>query len=384
MSLQAASAVGTGHAPDECAQILSLRGVHAVAVATGHDDGRLALEAVLQAIRLAAPALRVLADEADRDPDKRLAVLAQMERLFDRITRTLHREGLGTAGASVAVERGSRLFVGHVGNTRIDLRRGAQWARITLDHSVAAERLRLGELTAEEAEASPERHVLYQALGRVPAVRPDVLELHLADSDRLVLSTPDLLTRAGRDRLDAAEDLQSAADSLVQGASAAAAVLVLVHHPDAPQAQAPAAPWPLDGIALFDGFDDAARRRLAPYLREVELRAGQQLFREGDEADELFAVVDGRLVVTSESVQLTTLAPGDHVGDIGLTLGGTRTATVKAQLPSRLVGLSRGRLNSLLRARPELAALFMQALVEALALRVDDLTGRLVEKSWTR
>ncbi|MCP4808587.1 MAG: hypothetical protein GY913_35325 [Proteobacteria bacterium] len=68
----------------------------------------------------------------------------------------------------------------------------------------------------------------------------------------------------------------------------------------------------------------------------------------------------------------------------GLTLGGRRTATVKAIADTRLVGLHRERLNELLRARPELAALFMQALVESLAERVDDLTSRLVEKSWTR
>ena len=384
MSLSAAWSVGTADAPDERADVLSLRGVHAVAVGSGHDDGRLAVEAVLQCVRMAAPALRKLAEHADHEAENRLAVLSRLERLFDTATGVLHRDNLGIAAATVAVESGGRLFVGHVGNTRLDLMRKGRWTRVTLDHSVAAERVRLGEMTEQEAADSSERHVLYQALGRIPAVRPDLLELHLAPLDRLALSTPDLLTNAAKARVGAADELQPAADAMVQGAGSASAALVLVQElAEAAPADLPGNAWLLDAIPLFEGFDGDARRRLAPYLREVQLPAGRILFREGDDADELFAVVEGGLAVSSEAVQLTTLGPGDHFGEVGLTLGGRRTATVKATSSTRLVGLDRDRLNELLRARPELAALFMQGLVESLAERVHDLTGRLVEKTWS-
>ncbi|MCP4808586.1 MAG: hypothetical protein GY913_35330 [Proteobacteria bacterium] len=53
MKLTVAFAQGDGPAPDERADVLSLRGIHAIAVGTGHDDGRMAVDAVLQCVRMA-------------------------------------------------------------------------------------------------------------------------------------------------------------------------------------------------------------------------------------------------------------------------------------------------------------------------------------------
>lgn len=85
-----------------------------------------------------------------------------------------------------------RAVIGHVGDSRAYLIRQGHLRQLTQDHSVAAELMRNGSLTEQEARRHPHRHVLTRALGGAEPPEVDVVEVPLQAGDRLVLCTDGL------------------------------------------------------------------------------------------------------------------------------------------------------------------------------------------------
>src|SRR5256886_14525418 len=83
------------------------------------------------------------------------------------------QEGMGTTVVS-AMLNGQVLSVAHVGDSRMYLIRGDAIESLTADHSLVAEQVRLGLLTEEEAERSPQQRILTLSVGIVDAVDVDI------------------------------------------------------------------------------------------------------------------------------------------------------------------------------------------------------------------
>ena len=117
----------------------------------------------------------------------------------------------------------------------------------------------------------------------------------------------------------------------------------------------------LSSVGLIDGLDEASRHALADELVPVECAAGDTLFRQGEDADSLYIVLEGKLSVRleqsgdAEDQLLNELHAGDVVGEVALVAGGKRSATVVAEEPSKLARLPVAVLNSLLEAHPEIS-----------------------------
>jgi len=167
------------------------------------------------AIRLANQAIR---DAAKNQPDQ---------------------EGMGTTVVS-AMLNGQVLSVAHVGDSRMYLIRGDTIEPLTADHSLVAEQVRLGLLTEEEAERSPQQSIITRALGIDDAVDVELDEVPLAQGDVLLLCS-DGLTRGVKpaailDVVRRERDPQAAAERLVKLANAAGGldittvILVSVRH----------------------------------------------------------------------------------------------------------------------------------------------------------
>jgi predicted acylesterase/phospholipase RssA/CRP-like cAMP-binding protein len=114
-------------------------------------------------------------------------------------------------------------------------------------------------------------------------------------------------------------------------------------------------------MELFQELDQASLRALASELRVLQLAAGDALVRQGDDADSLFVILEGRLSVLfehdgGERQQLTELGAGDVVGEVALIAGGKRSATVSAAEPSTLASLPVALLDRLLRMHPDMAS----------------------------
>lgn len=123
-------------------------------------------------------------------------------------------------------------------------------------------------------------------------------------------------------------------------------------------------------------LDDADLRRLAERATNRRYRRGEVIFAEGDPADTLLVVAEGRLKVVTwaddgRSHLLNVMEPGETLGELNLVEPGTRSAGVEALEPSRALELDRSVVWELVRDRPAVA----EALIRALAAHVRRLTG---------
>jgi len=88
----------------------------------------------------------------------------------------------------------AKLSIAHVGDSRAYLLRGGSLLQLTRDHSLVAEQVRRGILTAAEAEESDMQSVLLRALGAQKEIEVDAEEHTLFPRDVLLLCS-DGLTR---------------------------------------------------------------------------------------------------------------------------------------------------------------------------------------------
>jgi CRP-like cAMP-binding protein len=98
-------------------------------------------------------------------------------------------------------------------------------------------------------------------------------------------------------------------------------------------------PARLDDIPLFATLTTEERAQVAECLREVTVETGTSLATQGDNAYQLFVIESGRADVLKDGEVVATLAPGDFFGEIGLFATGTRTASVVATSPMRLLAM---------------------------------------------
>ena len=115
------------------------------------------------------------------------------EKVFQSAEDHPEQQGMG-ATLTVAWIDGAQLSVGHVGDSRVYLLRSGALQQLTSDHSLVAEQVRRGILTASEAEQSNLQSVLLRALGTQPEVEVDSEEVGLFSGDILLLCS-DGLTR---------------------------------------------------------------------------------------------------------------------------------------------------------------------------------------------
>jgi CRP/FNR family transcriptional regulator, cyclic AMP receptor protein len=96
----------------------------------------------------------------------------------------------------------------------------------------------------------------------------------------------------------------------------------------------------LEGIGAFSGLSRRELERLAGWTFEVEMPQGEELLKEGRLAHEFFVIEDGAVEVRRDGERIAELGAGDFFGEIALLEGGTRTATVVATTPVRLIVMS--------------------------------------------
>jgi protein phosphatase len=143
-------------------------------------------------------------------------------RIRDRAERDRETAGMGsTVTAALAGKR--EIAFGHVGDSRAYLVRDGRVQQLSRDHSLVAELVRQGRLSAEEAETHPQRSVIMRVLGVEPEVEVDTWSIEAADGD-VVLLCSDGLTRFVDDEQigrTLARPLNGAVRELVRAANAA-------------------------------------------------------------------------------------------------------------------------------------------------------------------
>ena len=102
----------------------------------------------------------------------------------------------------------------------------------------------------------------------------------------------------------------------------------------------------LASVPLLAGAGEQALADLAVDARPFRVLAGNWVLREGDDADDLYVVVRGRLRVVAtaggEERTLRVLGPGAAIGELALLTGAPRSASVQAVRDTTLLRLPRG------------------------------------------
>lgn len=122
----------------------------------------------------------------------------------------------------------------------------------------------------------------------------------------------------------------------------------------------------LHSIPLFARFDRHHLERLGMLTEEVDVPPGKVLIRQGEIGDDLMVLVTGKVVVERDGAKLKELGPGDFFGEIALIDHGPRTATVIAELPSRLLVVNHRDFHALMDEFPEVAATVLLCLADRL------------------
>jgi protein phosphatase len=150
----------------------------------GHADGEVASHAAVEHLITG-----FRAGPGGEAPGTLLTRLVQAANVHVYDTgKKAHRGGSSMATTVVAcVLRYDRATVAHVGDSRCYLIRNHQSTLLTRDHTVVNEQARLGILSAEEAAASHNRHLLARSVGQDLFVNVDVAEHQVLAGDVLAL-----------------------------------------------------------------------------------------------------------------------------------------------------------------------------------------------------
>jgi protein phosphatase len=167
-------------------------------------------------------AVEILADAASAS-DLTGAIEQANQRIHSRAREDGALAGMGTTVTAAWVDDAT-LTLAHVGDSRAYRLRDGSLEQLTEDHSLVGGLVRMGKITAAEAENHPQRSVILRAVGVEPAVEVDVTKHEVEDGDVYLLCS-DGLSGMVRDEVIAETlaidaSLDAAAEMLVDLANA--------------------------------------------------------------------------------------------------------------------------------------------------------------------
>src|SRR5271154_4670878 len=177
-------------------------------------------------------ASRLAVDAMLRAMDEGVLTLESFQHAVDAPNHSVHHSaaqnpsqaGMGTTLVAMAT-RGNCAWVAHVGDSRCYRLRDGKLERLTLDHSLVDEQVRLGQLTPAQAETSPMRNVITRAVGTQDEVDADVIEFAVAPGDLYLLASDGLMREVDDQQiaaiLRASGDLEQTCAQLIEAANRA-------------------------------------------------------------------------------------------------------------------------------------------------------------------
>ena len=121
----------------------------------------------------------------------RKAMVEANREVFELSQAYKEYSGMGTTVLVALIYRG-RLYIGHIGDSRVYRLRQSVLRQLTKDHSYVQELLRQGSITIEEAKNHPQKNVLLKALGCDRDIVPDVITKGFVKGDIILLCSDGL------------------------------------------------------------------------------------------------------------------------------------------------------------------------------------------------
>ena len=111
--------------------------------------------------------------------------------VYEKSKENKEFEGMGTT-LEVCLIYNNKIYIGHIGDSRIYRIRKDFMRKLTIDHSYVQKLVKDGTITKEEAEVHPKKNMLLKALGCNAFVEPDVSVKGFLKDDILLISSDGL------------------------------------------------------------------------------------------------------------------------------------------------------------------------------------------------
>jgi len=263
------------------------------------------------------------------------------------------KRGMGTTIDALLLI-GTRGFIAHVGDSQVYLYRQSAIHQLTEDHSLINELLRRGRLSREQIEKLQYKNAVTRAVGVYESVEVDTLDFDVLMGDRFLLCSDGLsgyVEEVELARLFAETPEEELAQHLIDLANERGGkdniTAVVVKVPDAESGVdrlAREVNLKMEVLHKMPLFRHLTYQELVRVLNITEVKPMEPddtIVEEGDEGDELFIVLTGQVRVHSGDAVFTHLGPGEHLGEMALVDKAPRSASVSADVPSKLLVIRR-------------------------------------------
>jgi serine/threonine protein phosphatase PrpC len=356
--------------------------------AAGEVASKRATESVREHIRTNQRVLKDLVRSAT--PKHRASAADLVEVAIQRACAEIYRmaehnssmRGMGTTLVCLATA-GNKGIIGHVGDSRVYLLRNGQCHRLTEDHTLVAAQLKSGALSKAEAASSKFRNVITRAVGIQASVQVDTLLVELLPGDTFVLCSDGLHTYLADDemisltRSVSTKDLPKKMIDIAnkRGGRDNITAIVVALKPEGEAAieeldEAQSRMEALRKIPLFRHLTYKEQTALLSISSSRTYEPEEEIITEGENGEELYVIVRGKVAVEKNGVHIAELEAGGHFGEMGLVDNAPRSATVRAREPTRVIAIARAELMSLMKRESVLAVKMLWSLVQVLSDRL--------------
>lgn len=160
--------------------------------------------------------------EIEKDRDSIIQLLgSSMEYanmvVYEKSKENPELQGMGTT-LEICLIYNNKVYIGHVGDSRIYRIRKQFIRKLTQDHSYVQKLVKEGTITNEQAEHHPQKNMLMKALGCNAFVEPDVMVKGFLKDDILIICSDGLTNLVGQDTIYemASKNIEQATKDLVQ------------------------------------------------------------------------------------------------------------------------------------------------------------------------
>jgi serine/threonine protein phosphatase PrpC/CRP-like cAMP-binding protein len=312
------------------------------------------------------------------------AVQKACAEIYEKAQREKEKRGMGTTLSALLVIN-NRGFIAHVGDSRIYLLRGGRVVQLTEDHSLVNELIKRGKMTREEAETSNYKNAVTRAVGVYESVEVDT-------SDGL---TGYLKNEEISPVIEEAENIKSIPAAFIElanqrgGQDNITNIVVRMFDPEGKASslvrEVNLKIETIRNMPLFKFLNYKELVRIMNITEMVDVEVGDPIIKEGEEGEELYIILQGKVKVHKGETEIVGLKTGDHFGEMALIDKAKRSADVSALEPTRLLKVSRNDFFQIIRNEPPLATKllwsFLQVLSERLRTTSEELSGARAEVS---
>ena len=137
--------------------------------------------------------------------------------VYEKAKENEELKNMGTT-LEICLIYNNKVFIGHVGDSRIYRIRKEFMRKLTQDHSYVQKLVKDGTITPEEAAHHPQKNMLMKALGCNAFVEPDVMVKGFLKDDILIMNSDGLTNLVSQEEIfkEAKKDIEQAPKELVK------------------------------------------------------------------------------------------------------------------------------------------------------------------------